>query len=91
MHYVKFLRLDSEEYKKLRYKDNDTLYFVSDADEYLVELYLGNKLIAGDNGTSEGGVHLLSQLKDISLNELVDRDVLVYSGLYQQWINMPLD
>lgn len=91
MHYVKFLQLSSHEFAQLKYKDYDTLYFVYEADENTVELYLGNKLISsGNSGISPEGARKLSQLSDVAINEIQDRDILIYSDLYQQWVNAPV-
>jgi hypothetical protein len=82
LNYVKFLRLSPDEFSKLLHLDNDTLYFVYKEDETVAELYLGNKLISGGDIISDEGASYLSNLKDIALCEIQDRDALIYSELY---------
>ena len=91
MHYVKFLRLTSEAYKRLRHKDDDTLYFVYEEDELTAELYLGNKLIAGATAPSGEGVMALKDLQDVNIYDISDKNILMYSGLYDAWINAPAE
>ena len=51
INYVKFQRGTPSAYKNLSVKDEDTLYFVSEADSITGVLYLGEKLISsGNNG-----------------------------------------
>lgn len=76
-----YLRLLASENKP----DDDTLYFISDADSDDVTLYLGSKVIAGSD--EELKISLKS-LSDIALKaNLLDKDILVYDSASQKWVN----
>ena len=87
--YVKFLRGTHAAYNALSNKDDDTLYFVYEEDKASAELYLGDKLIAG--GSVAGGASALEELSDISLDNVQDKDLLVYDGTAEKWVNKTLD
>ena len=78
--YVKFYRGTPEAFKNLAVKNNDTLYFISKSDDAIGQLYLGDKLIS-DNITS------LTELKDIVLTSLTDKDLLIYNAEEEKWVN----
>lgn len=90
--YVKFMRGTKEAYQALLTANkvsNDVLYFVYDtADATRGILYLGNKLISG-NDTEIAIPSSLNDLTDVVLNALDERQVLVYNGT--QWINSTLE
>ena len=86
-HYVKFLRGTPAAFEAAK-KYDDTLYFISDADDSSISLYLGDRLVAGAdlNKTS------IDALKDVLINEnLVDKSFLVYDATEEKWINKSLD
>lgn len=86
-HYVKFLRGTPAAFEAAK-KYDDTLYFISDADDSSISLYLGDRLVAGAdlNKTS------IDALKDVLINEnLVDKSFLVYDAVEEKWINKSLD
>lgn len=87
--YVKFLRGTHAAYNALSNKDDDTLYFVYEEDKASAELYLGDKLIAG--GSVAGGASALEELSDISLDNVQDKDLLVYDSTAEKWVNKTLD
>ena len=85
--YVKFQRGSLASYNRLSQKDENTLYFIYDAnDETKGSLYLGNRLI-GEVGGS-GGVNNLSELSDILINSAQAGDFLVLNS-EGKWINIP--
>ena len=84
-HYVKFMRGSVEAYNTLSHKDNDTLYFISNADENDAILYLGNKIIAGGDNLS------IHELSNILVKELNNRDILVYDATQEKWVNTKIN
>lgn len=86
--YVKFMRGTKEAYQTLVSAgqiSHDVLYFVYDSsDATRGVLYLGNKLIGGND--SEVAIpSSLSELSDVIFSALSDRQLLVYNG--NAWIN----
>lgn len=84
--YVKFLRGTPNAYQQLTPKDNDTLYFISEANADRGILYLGEKLISGgiSNATT------LSDLQDVLIGAGIEAgSLLFYDGT--QWVDKPLD
>lgn len=88
--YVKFLRGTPSAYAALETKDNDTLYFISAADQEVGKLYLGNILVAG-NVTEDGSsiIDSLGELIDVNLTGMATGKVLGYNGT--EWVPMTLD
>ncbi len=84
-HYVKFTRGTPAAFEKLAVKSSDTLYFISEANADSGLLYLGNKKI-GD-GVGVTGATQLSELKDILLDAIGDKQILVYDLESQKWKN----
>ena len=77
--YVKFQRGTLVAYNRLSQKDENTLYFIYDAeDETKGTLYLGSRLI-GSVGGSEG-VNNLSELSDVLVSEARTGDFLVLNS-----------
>jgi hypothetical protein len=77
--YVKFLRGTPIAYANLAEKNEDTLYFIYEKDESSASLYLGSKLIAGDD--SDNGAKFLSDLKDVLISEnLNENDCLIHDA-----------
>lgn len=84
--YVKFQRGTLASYNRLSQKDNDTLYFIYDAnDDSRGSLYLGNRLI-GEVGGS-GGVNNLSELSDVLISAAQTGDFLTLNS-EGKWINI---
>ena len=81
--YVKFLRGTPSAYEKAT-KYDDTLYFISEPGDSNITLYLGEKLVAGDD-LSKGSI---DALKDVMISEgLADKQILVYDALNELWVN----
>lgn len=77
--YVKFQRGSLASYNRLTVKDNDTLYFIYDAeDENRGTLYLGNRLIGNVGG--ESGITSLSDLSDVLVSSAQTGDFLVLNS-----------
>lgn len=91
--YVKFLRGTTSAYNALATKNADTLYFISEVDQKVGKLYLGDILIAGNvtpDGTSV--IDSLGELADVNLkNGLADKDFLGYDAETGKWIPMSID
>lgn len=86
--YVKFMRGSVAAFNSLATKDRDTLYFIYEEASDEGKLYLGERLIAGDNVYSTS----IDALKDVLISaDLVDNSVLVYNQEEKQWMNKPLD
>ena len=84
--YVKFQRGTLASYNRLSQKDNDTLYFIYDAnDDTRGSLYLGNRLI-GEVGGS-GGASNLSELSDVLISAAQTGDFLTLNS-QGKWINI---
>lgn len=89
--YVKFFRGTPKAFKKLRHKNSDTLYFITEPDDINGLLYLGNKLIADSTYTGSGPM-LLAELKDVLVSEnLSNEDILIYNSENQLWENKKID
>lgn len=77
--YVKFQRGTLVAYNRLSQKDENTLYFIYDAeDETKGTLYLGARLIGSVGGS--GGVNNLSELSDVLVSEARTGDFLVLNS-----------
>lgn len=90
--YVKFLRGTTNAYNALTNKDADTLYFISEVDQKVGKLYLGDILIAG-NVTADGTsvMDSLGELTDVNLQGLADKDFLGYDASTGKWVPMSID
>lgn len=87
--YVKFLRGSVKAYQAkvdAGAIDENTLYFVyENKDAKTGQLYLGSKLLSG--GGSDVSKASISDLKDIIVNEVGDKQILVYNELLNAWTN----
>lgn len=89
INYVKFRRGTPEAFKQLGSRiEQDTLYFIYKDSEDSAELYLGSRKISGDGGVN---INSLSDIKDIVINEIQDKDLLVYDALNSTWVNKSID
>ena len=77
--YVRFYRGSPEAYANV-IKNNDTLYFVYDSDSDKGSLYLGDHLISGN-------VSNITDLEDLIITELQDKQILQYDIAQSAWIN----
>lgn len=82
--YVKFVRGTPTAFNKLASKDIDTLYFISEKDAATGKLYLGSKLISG-------GVTSESNLGDVIISAIGDKQILVYDANQGAWVNQSLN
>lgn len=92
--YVKFMQGTPEAFAKLPRKDSDTLYVIYENDEINATLYLGSRVIAGGEiDSSLKLVSLLSELKDIQLNNkiIANDDFLVYDIGLGKWVNKSMN
>ena len=80
VNYVKFYRGSKLAFDRLTEKNADVLYFITDSDSNRSSLYLGDKLIAG-------GISNLSELNDLLINDLKDKQLLVYNEESEKWEN----
>ena len=81
------MRGTPEAFSRLQHKDTDTLYFITSADATDGLLYLGNKLISGDND-KDLTTFSLSQLEDVLIQEnLSEKALLVYDEQSKKWIS----
>lgn len=88
--YVKFVRGTSSAWDKLKHKDPDSLYFISEKDEDFGTLYLGEKLISGSGGEGSGA-KALSELQDIKVNTAITHNsILVFDKAENKWIDKPV-
>ena len=77
--YVKFQRGTLAAYNRLSVKDENTLYFIYDAEDNTKgTLYLGNRLIGSVGGS--GGVNNLSELSDVLVSGANTGDFLVLNS-----------
>lgn len=87
--YVKFMRGNLTDYKALASKDADTLYFVYEEDQSVGQLYIGERLIT-NSINEEGLVDYLSELKDVDIAGVNNKNYLGYDANSQKWIPMEL-
>lgn len=88
--YVKFLRGTPTAYHKLTHKDADTLYFVSEADETVGQLWLGEKLITSHTNP-EGVIDHLSELLDVDIAGAAQGLVLGFDAAKEKWVPMEVN
>lgn len=87
LHYVKFVTGTPDEFKHLRYKESDTLYFIYKPEDNQATLYLGNKIIS-DGNINNNGINSIASLQDVIINDdLKHSDILVYDNILQSWTN----
>lgn len=87
--YVKFLRGTPTAWAKIPVsdRDKDTLYFISEADGSMGQLYLGSKLIIGEISDIEN----IGDLHDVLLSEnITGNSILIYDKAQEQWVNKPM-
>ena len=84
--YVKFQRGSATSYNNLANKDNNTLYFIyNDNDPTIGSLYLGDRLINSNIGSSDS--LSLSNLTDILITNAQTGDFLILNS-EKKWINV---
>ena len=77
--YVRFYRGSPEAYANTL-KNDDTLYFVYSSDSDKGSLYLGDRLISGN-------VSNITDLEDLIITELQDKQILQYDIAQSAWVN----
>ena len=77
--YVRFYRGSPEAYANV-IKNDDTLYFVYSSDSDKGSLYLGDRLISGN-------VSNITDLEDLIITELQDKQILQYDIAQSAWVN----
>lgn len=77
--YVRFYRGSPEAYANT-IKNKDTLYFVYSSDSDKGSLYLGDRLISGN-------VSNITDLEDLIITELQDKQILQYDIAQSAWVN----
>lgn len=87
--FVKFLRGNISEFNALEKKDADTLYFVYEEDQNVGQLYIGERLIT-NSINEESLVDYLSELKDVDIAGVNNKNYLGYDANNQKWIPMEL-
>ena len=80
MTHVKFLRGDPDDYRNLKQRDPDTLYFLYESDESAGELWLGDRLLARAT-KPEDIVEYLSQLKDVDISGALNNMYLGFDAV----------
>lgn len=91
VNYVKFMRGSVAAYNKLKQKDDDTLYFLSDKDNTEGYLYLGTKLISEPGSGSLTNLSL-SSLQDVLITQGLNYDaILMYDSKEGKWRDYSFD
>lgn len=90
--YVKFMRGTPEAFKNLVSKNKDTLYFVHKEDAITGQLYIGDILIS-DNIENDNSAIIakLSDLEDVNIADVIDKQVLGYDANTGKWIPVTLE
>ena len=89
--YIRIRRGTPPAYKRLRYKDPNTLYFIAEKDATTGLLYMGDKLIAGGDYNEAVSAQInLKDLADVIQENVGDKDLLAYDAITNNWINVSL-
>lgn len=90
--FVRFVRGTEANWALLSRKDPNTLYFILAANGQSGKLYLGSILIGGVNASGGGSsVVSLTDLSDVLVNAVENRDVLLYNSTSGAWENTSID
>lgn len=89
MNYVKFIRGTPKNFSALAHKDADTIYFISEQDETIGQLWIGDKLISISTN-SEGILAYLNELKDVDVSGVTQGKYLGYDSSTQTWKPMSI-
>lgn len=86
--YVKFMRGTPTAYQSLASKDSNTLYFISEEGASTGTLYMGSKMIGGQNTIT--GATTLGDLTDVVIAEgITNGSLLVYED--EKWVSKATD
>jgi hypothetical protein len=89
--YIRIRRGTPPTYKRLRYKDPNTLYFIAEKDATTGLLYMGDKLIAGGDYSEAVSAQIkLKDLADVIQENVGDKDILAYDTNTETWTNISL-
>lgn len=88
--YVKFMRGTPEAFKKLRVKEADTLYFISEKDALAGKLYIGDKLVNAEITFNDLKIYF-SNLEDVNVSNANHNDLLGYDATTGKWIPVQLN
>jgi hypothetical protein len=77
--YVRFLRGTPTAFANLAHKELDTLYFISEADAKVGQLWLGDKLITS-SVSEDGVVSYLHALKDVDTSGAIHKSLLGFDA-----------
>lgn len=89
--YIRIRRGTPPAYKRLRYKDPNTLYFIAEKDATTGLLYMGDKLIAGGDYSEAVSAQIkLEDLADVIQENVGDKDLLAYDSITNTWVNISL-
>ena len=90
--YIRIRRGTPNAYKRLRYKDPNTLYFIAEKEATTGLLYMGDKLIAGGDTNEFNAAEVsLGQLKDVIQENAGDKDILIYDAGTNNWVNVSIN
>ena len=90
--YVKFMRGTPTAFKNLVPKNKDTLYFIHEEDAITGQLYIGDILISDNlENDSSAIIAKLSDLEDVNITGVVDKQVLGYDANTSKWIPVTLE
>lgn len=89
--YIRIRRGTPNAYKRLRYKDPNTLYFIAEKDATTGLLYMGDKLIAGGDTNEFISAQIqLKDLADVIVENVGDNNLLVYDTTIHAWKNIDI-
>lgn len=81
--YVKFVRGTPAAWASITTKDPDTLYFIAEQNAAKGVLYLGNRVISGEDQKFS-----INDLTDVLISESVSTNsLLIYDGTENRWVN----
>lgn len=90
--YVKFVRGSKAAFDALTSKSNDTLYFIYETDNpdkgYL---YIGSRLISCTDASGTPIAGSLSDIEDILISEVQDKQILTYDAATEKWVNKSIE
>lgn len=88
--YVKFIRGTPQAFKRLKNKDADTLYFISEKDALTGKLYIGDRLVNAEITFNDLKIYL-ENLEDVSITNAKHNNLLGYNATIGKWVPMTID
>lgn len=90
--YVKFVRGSKAAFDALANKANDTLYFIYETDNTNKGyLYIGSRLISCTDASGTPIAGSLSDIEDILISEVQDKQILAYDTASGKWVNKSIE